>query len=277
MQKKIYTSAPLPFMGQKRRFASEFKKVLEQYPDDITIVDLFGGSGLLSNIAKRTKPHARVIYNDYDNYTERLANIPRTNAIIARIREITAAVPKHTVISGSIKEKILALIKSEQEARGYIDYLTISTSLLFSSQYATCYEDLKRETFYSKVRKSDYDASGYLDGIEVVHQDYKALFDDYKDIPAVLFLVDPPYLSTDVGAYRMRWKLSDYLDVLTVLVGHRFVYFTSDKSDIVELCEWMGKHPDLGNPFTETKRIDIGAYLNYNSTYTDTMIYKTAA
>lgn len=75
----------------------------------------------------------------------------------------------------------------------------------------------------------------------------------------------------------MSWKLSDYLDVLTVLSGHSFVYFTSDKSGIVELCEWMGKHPDLGNPFTETKRIDIGACLNYNSTYTDTMIYKTTA
>ena len=264
-------------MGQKRRFAGEFKKVLEQYPDDITIVDLFGGSGLLSNIAKQVKPHARVIYNDYDNYTERLANIPCTNAIIARIREITASVPKHKTIPAPLKNKILALIKSEQESRGYVDYLTISSSLLFSSKYATCYEALERETFYSKARQSDYDASGYLDGIEVVHQDYKALFDEYKDIPDVLFLVDPPYLSTEVGAYRMSWKLSDYLDVLTVLASHSFVYFTSDKSCIVELCEWMGKHPDLDNPFTDTARIDIGACLNYNSTYTDTMIYKTAA
>jgi hypothetical protein len=277
MQKKIYTSAPLPFMGQKRRFAGEFKKVLEQYPDDITIVDLFGGSGLLSHIAKRTKPHARVIYNDYDNYTERLANIPRTNVIIARIREITAAVPKHKAIPEPLKNKILALIKSEQEARGYVDYLTISSSLLFSSKYATCYEDLKRETFYSKARKSDYDASGYLDGIEVVHEDYRALYKRYRGMHNIIFLVDPPYLSTEVGSYRMSWKLSDYLDVLTVLSGHSFVYFTSDKSGIVELCEWMGKHPDLGNPFTETKRIDIGACLNYNSTYTDTMIYKTTA
>ena len=264
-------------MGQKRRFAGEFKKVLEQYPGNITIVDLFGGSGLLSHIAKRTKPFARVIYNDYDDYTKRLNNIPRTNTIIAGIREITATLPKHKAIPEPLKNKILALIKSEQDAKGYVDYLTISSSLLFSSKYATCYEALERETFYSKPRKSDYDAIGYLDGIEVVHKDYKDLFDEYKDIPEVLFLVDPPYLSTEVGAYRMSWRLADYLEVLTVLAGHRFVYFTSDKSGIVELCEWLGKHPDLGNPFTETSRIDIGACLNYNSTYTDTMIYKTAA
>lgn len=273
----MYKSAPLPFMGQKRRFAGEFKKVLEQYPDDIVIVDLFGGSGLLSHIAKRTKPHARVIYNDYDNYTERLSNIPRTNDIIAKVREITAAVPKLKILPEPLKNKILALIKSEQEARGYVDYLTISSSLLFSSKYATCYEDLKRETFYSKARKSDYDASGYLDGIDVVHQDYKALFDDYKDIPAVLFLVDPPYLSTDVGSYRMSWKLSDYLDVLTVLAGHSFVYFTSDKSDIVELCEWMRKHPEGCAPFAGAVRVDIGTSLNYGSRYTDTMLYRRRA
>lgn len=31
---KEYLSAPLPFVGQKRMFASEFKKILKQYPDD---------------------------------------------------------------------------------------------------------------------------------------------------------------------------------------------------------------------------------------------------
>lgn len=57
-------SAPLPFVGQKRMFAREFTKVLQQFPDDTIFVDLFGGSGLLSHIAKRKKPNARVIYND---------------------------------------------------------------------------------------------------------------------------------------------------------------------------------------------------------------------
>ena len=44
----MYLSAPLPFVGQKRMFAHEFIKVLKQFPDDATFVDLFGGSGLLS-------------------------------------------------------------------------------------------------------------------------------------------------------------------------------------------------------------------------------------
>ena len=54
----MYLSAPLPFVGQKRRFAREFIKVLGQYPDGTVFVDLFGGSGLLSHLAKRCKPAA---------------------------------------------------------------------------------------------------------------------------------------------------------------------------------------------------------------------------
>lgn len=76
---KEYLSAPLPFVGQKRMFATQFKEVLKQYPDDTIFVDLFGGSGLLSHIAKHEKPKATVVYNDFDNYRERLVNIDRTN------------------------------------------------------------------------------------------------------------------------------------------------------------------------------------------------------
>ena len=77
MKNKLYLSAPLPFVGQKRMFAREFIKVLKQFPDDVTFVDLFGGSGLLSHIAKRCKPNATVVYNDFDNYRKRLESIDR--------------------------------------------------------------------------------------------------------------------------------------------------------------------------------------------------------
>ena len=40
---KMYLSATLPFVGQKRMFAREFIKVLGQFPDSTVFVDLFGG------------------------------------------------------------------------------------------------------------------------------------------------------------------------------------------------------------------------------------------
>ena len=70
---KTYTTAPLPFMGQKRRFLKQFKSCLnDQFPDAKLFVDLFGGSGLLSHTIKRNRPEARVIYNDYDNFCKRI-------------------------------------------------------------------------------------------------------------------------------------------------------------------------------------------------------------
>ena len=65
-KEKTYSRAPLPFVGQKRMFVSEFKKILKHFDDKTIFVDLFGGSGLLSHITKRERPDAVVIYNDHD-------------------------------------------------------------------------------------------------------------------------------------------------------------------------------------------------------------------
>ncbi len=272
MKAKSYTSAPLPFMGQKRKFIKTFKRVLASYPDDVTIVDLFGGSGLLSHVAKREKPFAKVIYNDYDGFHRRLEAIPHTNALLARIRAITDALPRGKVIPQPYRNQIIELIATE-ERTGFVDYITLSSSLLFSMKYANNLAELSKETFYNTVRKADFNADGYLDGLTVVCKDYKQLFNEYRDTHGVLFLVDPPYLSTEVGTYTMSWKLGDYLDVLTILQGHDFIYFTSNKSQILELCEWIGRCRIDHNPFEHAQRVEVNTTLNYTSKYTDIMLY----
>ena len=274
----MYLSAPLPFVGQKRRFAREFIKVLGQYPDGTVFVDLFGGSGLLSHLAKRCKPASTVVYNDYDHYCRRLAAIPQTNTLLARLREIVRDVPRNRRITGEARQQVLDALRRHERRHGYLDYITISTSLLFSMKYRLSLVEMEKETLYNSVRTTDFPlAADYLDGITVVSADYREVFRKYKDVPGVVFLVDPPYLSTEVGTYSMYWRLSDYLDVLTVLAGHRFIYFTSNKSSILELCDWMSRHPSVGNPFKECRRVEFNARMNYNSAYTDIMLYKPAA
>lgn len=273
-KQKQYLSAPLPFVGQKRMFAKEFIKVLEQFPDNAVFVDLFGGSGLLSHIAKRQKPNAKVVYNDFDNYRYRLEAIPNTNALLADIRKYTDGIARHKAIEGEAREHIFKRLEREQHINGYIDFITISSSLLFSMKYVSSIEEMRKETLYNNIRKSDYQpCPDYLQGIEAVSCDYKELYELYKDTPNVVFLVDPPYLSTEVGTYNMYWRMSDYLDVLRVLKEHAFVYFTSNKSSIVELCEWLGKNQTIGNPFARCRKIEFNATMNYNATYTDMMFY----
>ena len=272
--KTEYLSAPLPFVGQKRMFAQKFKEVLKEYPDNSVFVDLFGGSGLLSHITKREKPNATVIYNDYDNYRMRLNNINRTNALLSDLRKLTIDCPRQKLIPEPIRGLILERLRQE-ETTGFVDYITISSSLLFSMKYCMNLKDLQKESFYNNIRKQDYPlCADYLNGLEIVSCDYKELVKKYNNLPNVVFLVDPPYLSTEVGTYRMNWRLSDYLDVLSILVDKSFIYFTSNKSSILELCCWMGNHPNIGNPFNNAKKEEFNARMNYNSTYTDVMLYK---
>lgn len=273
--KKLYLSAPLPFVGQKRMFAREFIKVLEQFKDKTVFVDLFGGSGLLSHITKHQRPDATVVYNDFDGYRRRLEAIPQTNALLADLRAIAKDIQHHKPITGAARERILERIIREERQTGYVDFITISSSLMFSMKYQLSVEGMKKETLYNNIRKADYQlCPDYLDGLTITSCDYKELYEKYKDVPGVVFLVDPPYLSTEVGTYKMYWRLSDYLDVLNVLRDMPFVYFTSNKSSIIELCEWLGENKTLGNPFKNCGKVEFNAHMNYSSKYTDIMLYK---
>lgn len=168
--KKTYLSAPLPFVGQKRMFARKFMKVLEQYPESTVFVDLFGGSGLLSHITKRCKPEATVIYNDFDNYHKRLENIPRTNRLIADLRAMVGnSVPRHKTITGELRERIFSRILQEEHETGYVDFITLSSSLMFSMKYKLNVPEMRKEALYNNIRKADYpECTDYLEGLEIV-------------------------------------------------------------------------------------------------------------
>ena len=273
---KNYTSAPLPFQGQKRTFLKHFKNALKQYPKDATYVDLFGGSGLLGRTVKDMCPNSTVIFNDYDDFNKRLAAITQTNELLQTLRKLLDKVPLKSRVPLFDKDKVIIAVKEHQRKYSYVDYITLSASLLFSGKYATSLLDLEKETLYNRVRKSAiYNAKDYLVGLHVVKSDYKELFSKYKGKPNVVFLIDPPYLSTDTKSYSSNgyWKLKDYLDVLDLLASERYFYFTSNKSNIVELCEWFGDKFNA-NPFQGSTLKTVNNSVNKSSTYIDMMLYK---
>lgn len=273
MCNKIFLSAPLPFQGQKRQFIKDFKQIIRDFDNITTVIDLFGGSGLLSHVTKRERPDVRVIYNDYDYYCNRLTHIRTTNEILRRIRPLLASVPPNKKLPDKLRTQILLIIKRYAE-KGYVDYITLGSSLLFSGKWATNYKELSKETMYNVIKQTDYNVDGYLEGLEITHEDYKDLFNRHKNDDNVLFLIDPPYLSTDNVSYSNCWKLADYLDVLKLLKGTKYIYFMSNKSQIIELCEWLENNPTIGNPFTGTEMRTQQNRLNYLATFTDIMMIK---
>ena len=272
---KKYNSAPLPFQGQKRRFNKEFRTALHNFKDATLFVDLFGGSGLLSHIVKCERPDARVVYNDFDNYSQRLQHIDLTNQLLAKVRVITDQYPDKSRLPQHARQAILDIVSQTETSAGYVDYITLSASILFSSKYVTDFDSLTKQGLYANVRHQDYDtAESYLEGIEVVSSDYKDIFEQYKDVEGVVFLVDPPYLSTDVSSYKCYWRLKDYLDVLTVIGECSYFYFTSNKSEVVELCEWISEAKVTANPFKDAVRTEVQNQVNHTSKYTDIMLYR---
>ena len=135
-----------------------------------------------------------------------------------------------------------------EESTGFVDYLTISSSLLFSGKYARNIGELGKLNFYNNMRLSDYCCEGYLDGLEVVCCDYRELVDRYRDSPDVVFLIDP--LHGD-GHQHIQDGLETYgLSGCPAGTGRTpFHLFHFRQIPILDFCRWMEEHPETGNPF----------------------------
>lgn len=273
---KKFINAPLPFQGQKRRFVKQLEEMAMQQKYETIFIDLFGGSGLVSHVIKQARPECRVVYNDFDHYSERLKNIRRTNDILHALRPIVASVPHKMRIEEHVRTHVIAEMEKWDKS-GFVDWLTISSNLHFTMNYSHNFEEFKKETLYNRIRRDDYNAEGYLEGVEVVSMDYQLLFDQFRQVPDVIFILDPPYLSTDCSTYKSAdyWRLPDYLDVLKCLRGTKFVYFTSSKSNILELADWIARNDFRVNPF-EGARIYRQHVRGQALNYEDMMLVKAA-
>lgn len=99
----------------------------------------------------------------------------------------------------------------------------------------------------------------------------------WKEVDNVVFLVEPPYLSTDTVTYKndSYWHLTDYLEVLETLQGANYFYFTSNKSQIIELCQWLEtRTADNANPFKGATYSTVGNQVTNKVKYQDIMLYR---
>ncbi|MEE6042356.1 hypothetical protein [Avibacterium paragallinarum] len=274
-----FNQAPLPFVGQKRLFLNAFKQVLNEHiPDDgegWTIVDAFGGSGLLSHVAKRIKPKARVIYNDFDGYADRLKHISDTNRLRAELIQIVGdIVPKNKRLDNNKKQEIINKIN---DFNGFKDLNTIASWLLFSGQQVSSFEELFSKTFWNGIKLADYpSAEGYLDGLEIVSEPFQQLLPKFADNPKALFVLDPPYLCTKQNSYKMAnyFDLVDFLQLID-LTRPPYVFFSSTKSEFVRFIAYMVQaKKDNWQAFDGAERIVLQTSLNYQVSYEDNLVFK---
>ncbi|CWX41505.1 D12 class N6 adenine-specific DNA methyltransferase [Haemophilus influenzae] len=274
-----FKQAPLPFIGQKRMFLKHFETVLNENikgdGEGWTIIDTFGGSGLLSHAAKVMKPKAHVIYNDFDGYAERLVHIDDTNALRAQIfAKIGNTTPKNKRLPKSLKAEIIQII---DEFQGYKDLNCLASWLLFSGQQVGSLEELYRKDFWHCVRLSDYPgAEGYLDGVEIVKESFHTLLPKFSNDPKALFVLDPPYLCTKQESYKQAtyFDLIDFLRLVNI-TRPPYVFFSSTKSEFIRFVNYMLEDKvDNWQAFENAERITVNAKLNYQVAYEDNLVYK---
>ena len=274
---KKYNKAPLPFQGQKRNYLKIFNRELQKLCGDgtgWTIVDVFGGSGLLSHNAKYTCPNARVVYNDYDNYTKRLSKTKKTEQLRQILRELIGDKGKDTQLAQDTKIRVIELLKNNE----YIDYITLSSYLLFAGNYIHSIDELETRQFYNRVSKSPINADGYLNGVETVHKCFTEIMTDKFD-GNVLYLLDPPYINTQQGYHRDKNNYFGLLSQLALFelmkpIKSPFFYFTSSKSEVSELTTNMDCG-ELSQLFSNSNSFSVQNLVNNVGRYTDILIIKT--
>lgn len=278
MTAKPYTRAPLPFIGQKRYFLRHFRQILDAHMPGNgagwVIIDAFGGSGLLAHTAKRCKPSAHVIYNDYDDYSTRIRHIADTNRLHAQLTTILQHEPRDLKLSASAKDTVCRAICAFD---GFIDLDCLSSWILFSGKVAADLPDFFTKTMYNRIRLQPYPmAKDYLQGLEIVQEDYANLLARYTGNPKALLILDPPYVSTEQGMYRDSgyFGMVAFLRLMQ-LVRPPFVFFSSTRSEFPAWLEMTIREQHHGwERFTGYKTITVRGVINKGAAYDDNMIFK---
>ena len=249
MTLKEYSKPPLPFEGNKKLWRKNYKEILKEYNDVEIFVDLFGGSGILSNWTKNIYKDAIVIYNDFDNYRERLNNIQTTNDLLNDLRNVLKDVPPRKYIDDDKTQQIKDLFEQYKNNNKFIDLKTLKGQIHYTKRINVDTTDIDKffkDKLYNNINKNNIElCEDYLTGINIVSMDWRKLynycketFKDYK----ICFILDPPYLYTDKSQYNCRyWKLNDSIELLDILKRYPFIFFNSSKSGFKELVDILNR------------------------------------
>ena len=241
--RNIVKKPPLMFKGYKGKALKFFYNYFKanELKEEVIIVDLFGGSGLLSNFFKQMFPNNTVIYNDYDNYKERLN---KYDATVDKINKVFDYVSKDIERPKTgFKPKLLShhveyLKKVGKDNKDIIDLNTLygKFSMKGSIFKGSAEEYENTNSFYLGISKQmdKEDISEYLKGVIVTKTDFKELINKYKDKKNVLFIADPPYIGTDNRNYKDTISVLDTIEMIKEIQNLNAIFFTSENSGAYE-------------------------------------------
>lgn len=248
--RNIYKRPPLPFRGNKTKWIKDLIKYFVKNHnkfENYTFIDVFGGSGIISQAIAKLYPNNKVIYNDFDNYTKLLtkSNIDRLNELRTKIYDIAQNYEQK--INDNDCNKIRYLIKR------YYPNFESNNKLknIFASWLMFNGADFKfNSPFYNTLPKNNYsyvDINDYLpDNVIIEHLEYKDLINKYKPIlNKSLLILDPPYLGTSKEFYNKEWNLKDTYNILNLCIKYKCLLFEANSSNVIRLIKTISPNINL--------------------------------
>lgn len=260
---------PLPFAGHKGCWNDELTQLFETLPSGATVVDVFGGSGVCSHIAKKCRPDLRVVYNDFDNYAARLSHVSETEQLRLRLLDILGKKSKgaYTKLTEEQNARVNDELHLHREKFGFLDDISVTRWLyLFPMNRDRCE---KNQMMLNRVTVTPCDVQKcehWFDGIERVRFDVTKT-DLLSEFPGAVFIFDPPFMATNCDDYDKKETLNVLGCCVPVIRKSKFMLF-GDPSAVFcydLICEHTPhkkSEKKLGSLFGMKRRVEM-LYTNF--------------
>lgn len=196
------------------------------------------------------------------------------NRLRQQIIDCMKYLPTKKRIPTALKEQVLDIVRKFD---GFVDIRCLNSWLLFSGKQVSSFDELAKCELYNRVRLSDYKlADGYLDGLNIISEDFRTLLPKYSAQEKTLFLLDPPYLCTQQQAYALAdyFGMTNFLELMT-MVRPPYIFFSSTRSELLDYMKYIEKYDvQTWERVGDFETISIQATLNPSSTYEDNMLYR---
>lgn len=238
---------PIRFSGNKRLWQDFIEARAKELPQNATVVDVFGGSGIVSYYITKIRPDLKVIYNDFDNYLDRVDHIEDLETIRQGLQKIAGKRTHGKIrqnndldknkLSDSKKQKILDYLDDCKNKKMFIDNNVICTWLThgFSARDKLTMDTLMLNGIPANPLNIDK-AKEYADVLRPLKTkfDVRSIFKSKRlqkllHDTSVYWVLDPPYRNTDTSDYKNEFSQELEDSIKEIINTNRVLLFCDEK------------------------------------------------